>query len=104
MALQASPLEFVLSHADMRAGNLLIGAECSGAEYSVYIVDWDNPALAPREQDLGLVGGCDIWNDPRQAALFYQGYGPAQIDPMALAYYRYERIIQDIALFASSFF
>ncbi len=31
LALQARPLEFVLCHADMHAGNLLIGAEYSGA-------------------------------------------------------------------------
>lgn len=30
--------------------------------------------------------------------LFYQGYGQAQIDPIAMAYYRYERNVMDIAV------
>jgi len=94
IALQARPLEFVLCHADIHAGNLLL--EKGGR---LYIVDWDNPIFAPKERDLALIGGSATWSDPRQVALFYQGYGPAQVDPMALAYYRYERIIQDIAEF-----
>ena len=31
--------------------------------------------------------------------LFYQGYGQTSVNPIGLAYYRYERIIEDIALF-----
>ncbi|MBL8055378.1 MAG: aminoglycoside phosphotransferase family protein [Anaerolineales bacterium] len=83
-------------HADLHAGNLLIGAD--GA---VFIVDWDEPLLAPKERDLMYVGGGLMggWRRPaEETALFYQGYGTAPIDPAALAYYRYERIIQDIAV------
>ena len=32
-----------------------------------------------------------------EESLFYQAYGETQVDPVALTYYRYERIIQDIA-------
>ena len=90
-------LEFVLCHADAHAGNILIDAQ--GA---LYIVDWDNPILAPKERDLMFIGGAQGFRGVTPAeeeTLFYQGYGPAQIDPLALAYYRYERIIQDIAAF-----
>jgi len=31
--------------------------------------------------------------------LFYQGYGATDSDPMALAYYRVERIVEDIAAY-----
>ena len=34
----------------------------------------------------------------QEEALFYQGYGAASIDSYALAYYRYERIIANIAV------
>ncbi len=60
--------EPVLCHTDIHPGNLLLGANDA-----LYIVDWDNPVLAPRERDLMLIGGCAAWNDPRAVALFYQG-------------------------------
>lgn len=92
--LQARPLELVPCHADIHAGNLLIGSDSS-----LYIVDWDGPRLAPREHDLTLIGGCRLWNDPRQIAWFNQGYACANIDRTALAYYRSERVIMDLAEF-----
>jgi len=99
VALQARSLEVVLCHSDMHAGNLLIGANDA-----LYIVDWDNPRFAPKELDLMIVGGCGVWNSAREEALFYQGYGQTEIDRMALAYYRYERIIRDIAEFCQQLF
>lgn len=94
--LQAQAPELVLCHSDLHAGNLLI--EASGA---LYIVDWDDPILAPKERDLMFVGGGQFGNSRtplEEEALFYQGYGRTLLNPVALAYYRYERIIQDIAV------
>ena len=91
------PPEFVLCHADIHAGNVLIQDDGR-----FFIVDWDNPLLAPKERDLmsigaGLMGG---WRSPQEEErLFYQGYGSTTLDPVALAYYRYARIIDDIAVF-----
>jgi spectinomycin phosphotransferase len=96
-ALRGRALELVLCHADLHPGNLLI--EISETGGGVYIVDWDNPSLAPKEHDLMFMGGCPKWSSPQAVARFYQGYGPAEIDPMALAYYRCERIVEDIAAF-----
>ena len=96
-ALQAGSQESVLCHSDLHAGNLLIDA--SG---TFYIVDWDDPILAPKERDLMFIGGAQgfLGHTAREEeTLFYQGYGPTRIDPIALAYYRYERIVQDIAVF-----
>ena len=95
--LQSRPLDFVLCHADAHAGNILV--DDHGA---LYIVDWDNPILAPKERDLMFIGGAQGFRGvtPQQEErLFYRGYGETQVDPDALAYYRYERIIQDIAAF-----
>lgn len=94
LALRSCGLQLVLCHSDIHAGNLLLGVHDA-----LHIVDWDNPTFSPKERDLILVGGSPTWNDPAGEALFYQGYGPTEIDGMALAYYRYERIIQDIAAY-----
>jgi spectinomycin phosphotransferase len=101
-ALQARPPEFILCHSDLHAGNILIAA--AGA---FYIVDWDNPILAPKERDLMFIGGglMGAWRTPQEEeSLFYRGYGQTPVDPIALAYYRYERIIQDIAAFGEQIF
>ncbi|NLF01897.1 MAG: aminoglycoside phosphotransferase family protein [Anaerolineales bacterium] len=94
--LQSRSLPFVLCHADMHPGNLLIADD--GA---VFIVDWDNPVFAPKERDLMAIGAGMGGAEPdsRAEGWFYQGYGQTEVDLMALAYYRYERIIQDLAAF-----
>ena len=96
-ALQARSPECVLCHSDIHAGNILIDANDA-----LYIVDWDNPILAPKERDLMFIGGGQGFaghTAQEEETLFYRSYGQTQIDPIALAYYRYERIIQDIAAF-----
>ena len=88
--------EMVLCHADLHAGNLLIGDDDS-----LYIVDWDTPILAPKERDLMYAGGGQFGNyySPEQEeSMFYAGYGSAAVNDAALAYYRYERIIEDLAV------
>ncbi len=41
------------------------------------------------------------WNEKREETLFYRGYGDAVVDPVVLAYYRYERIVEDFASYVS---
>ncbi len=94
VALQTQNPRFVLCHSDIHAGNLLIDASSR-----LFIVDWDEPILAAKERDLMFIGGGvgSAWYAPKEEALFYQGYGSSEINPVALAYYRFERIVQDIA-------
>ena len=96
-SLARESLELVLCHADIHASNLLVNGRDA-----LYIVDWDDPMLAPKERDLMFIGGAQGfvgYTTQEEEALFYQGYGLAAINWRALAYYRYERIIEDIALY-----
>lgn len=94
---RSRPLKFVLCHSDIHGGNVLV----SGKE-ALYIVDWDDPILAPKERDLMFIGGGvgNVWNKPHEEKLFYQGYGQVDVDWTLLAYYRYERIVEDIAVYS----
>ena len=55
--------------------------------------------MAPKERDLMFIGGgvANIWNNPREEEFFYKGYGNTNINRVILAYYRHERIVEDIA-------
>lgn len=83
-------------HSDIHAGNVLIGNN-----ESLYIVDWDEPIMAPIERDLMFIGGGvgNVWNKEQEIEYFYQGYGEVEINQAILAYYRHERIVEDIAIY-----
>ena len=102
LVIQAQDPEFILCHADIHVGNLLIDENDE-----LYIIDWDTLMFAPKERDLmfvggGLGGGGHTPQD--EISLFYQGYGQTNIDPIALSYYRCERIIEDISIFCRQIF
>ncbi len=94
--LQSRRLEFVLCHADIHTANLLIDNASN-----LFVVDWDQPILAPKERDLMFIGGsiATLAEDTKEH-LFYQGYGRTEINTLSLAYYRYEWVIQDMADYA----
>jgi spectinomycin phosphotransferase len=97
--LQARSIEFVLCHTDIHAGNILIRSD--GQPPLLYIVDWDNPLLAPKERDLMFVGGGidPLWRSKRDESVFYEGYGKTHIDFSGMAYYRCERVIEDLVAY-----
>ena len=94
--LQSKPLELVLCHTDIHGANMLITEN-----NDFYIVDWDAPLLAPKERDLMFIGGGidSIWKSEHDISIFYEGYGKTQIDFPMMAYYRYERVIEDLAAY-----
>lgn len=93
---QARQPEIVLCHADIHVWNVLVDRRGR-----LHIVDWDETILAPRERDLMHQVESARPSGPVDAdeALFRQGYGPVEIDPVILAYYRYEWVVQEIAEF-----
>lgn len=103
LEVQSQSLGFVLCHTDIHGGNILICrvGQLPHPTEKIYIVDWDNPLLAPKERDLMFIGGGidEIWKTKRDETVFYEGYGKTEINIAALAYYRYERIIVDLVEF-----
>ena len=99
--MQETNLEFILCHADIHIANLLLSDDDK-----IYIVDWDETMMAPKERDLLFVIG-SIFNDSsagRWEQLFFEGYGKTEVDPLALAYYRYDWCVEDMGEFAKDVF
>jgi spectinomycin phosphotransferase len=89
-------LDYVLCHSDIHPGNIYIDVHGP-----LFIVDWDWATISPKERDLMHIGGGHVFmghSTPEVEELFYRGYGQAPVDPIALAYYRYERNILAVEL------
>jgi spectinomycin phosphotransferase len=94
--LASRSTEMVLCHSDIHPGNLFIDKNGT-----LFIVDWDSPVLAPKERDLMFIGGGQGYvgvNDQEEEAHFYRYYNPSAVDPLAMAYYRYERNLYDLSV------
>ncbi len=96
--LKAEARSFIVCHADIHVGNVLVEVQTE----ALYVVDWDTLIQAPVERDLMFVGGGlggGSHTAEQEEALFYEGYGKAEVDPVALTYYRFERIVQDFVAY-----
>jgi spectinomycin phosphotransferase len=89
----------VVCHADPHLGNVLVDDEGG-----VWLLDWDDVVLGPREQDLLFVldGGVLAFAPvtAAQTEAFFTGYGPVEIHRHALAYHRSLRALEDLVDFA----
>ncbi len=97
--LDGLSLDLVLCHADLHTNNVLVDDQGR-----LFIVDWDQPILAPKECDLQFFTVGDYVTNEREEALFFQGYGKTDVDLLVMAYYRYERVMEDLAAFAERVF
>jgi spectinomycin phosphotransferase len=99
--LRQVSLPFVLCHADLHTWNVLL--DTTG---QMWIVDWDETVLAPKERDLMfVVGGIGRGLvSPRETVCFFEGYGESTIDPLALTYYRYAWAVQDMVAYGERVF
>ncbi|SCF04876.1 spectinomycin phosphotransferase [Micromonospora viridifaciens] len=92
--LRDRPAELVVCHGDPHLGNVLLGPD-----EQVWLIDWDDAVLAPRECDLMFVfgGGPVFAFDSRlDEAAFRAGYGPVEPDPVRLAYHLGVRALDDL--------
>lgn len=87
---QAEP--HVICHADLHPSNII-----RGYDGRVFIIDWDDVMLAPKERDFLFVGDPPSDTASRERiAPFFQGYWQVEIDWVALTYYRCERVVTDV--------
>ncbi|MCI4061126.1 phosphotransferase [Micromonospora sp. R77] len=92
--LRERPADLVLCHGDPHLGNLLLGPD-----RQVWLIDWDDAVLAPRERDLMFVLGGGPAFAPAAGvdeAAFLAGYGPVRPDPVRLAYHLGVRALDDM--------
>src|SRR6266699_2709299 len=82
--LQRRSGPYVICHADLHARNLI-----RNRAGQVFVIDWDEVMLAPKERDFLFVR-------PPHADAFFQGYGQVEIDWVALTYFLWERVVQDL--------
>jgi spectinomycin phosphotransferase len=97
-ALAARALPLVPCHADMHTGNLIV--EPDGR---LWVIDWDEVVLAPKERDLMFAVGGGISTElvsPEATTRFLEGHGPVEPDVEALAYYRHSWAVQDVGGYA----
>lgn len=86
--LRAVSPDRVLCHADIHKANIMIDEAAA-----IHIVDWDEAVIAPKERDLMFF--VTDGHAPEAVAAFLCGYGQRDVDPIGLAYYRYDWVLQE---------
>ena len=87
--------EHVLCHADPNKANIFVTND-----NEIVLIDWDGVMLAPRERDLMFFTG-------KEQEYFMSGYSKNQqfrINALAIAYYKYEWVVQEIGDYGTQIF
>ena len=99
-ALQRQSGPQVICHADLHPSNMI-----RGQANQVFVIDWDDVMLAPKERDFIFINDARAnLSTQHDSTPFFQGYGQKEIDWIALTYYLWERIIQDVIAYAEEVF
>ena len=96
-ALTRQPPPFTLCHADIHSANIIIDRHDL-----IRIVDWDEAVIAPVERDLMF-----FLLDGQERAFeeaFFAGYGDCAVNWLALAYYKYDWVVQEFADYGARVF
>jgi len=95
--LTADPPPFALCHADIHTANIILDSQCE-----LRIVDWDETVIAPKERDLMFF----VEDGHRRAETdaFFAGYDGGEINWLALAYYKYDWVVQEFADYGERIF
>jgi spectinomycin phosphotransferase len=87
---------YVICHADIHPSNII-----RDDQGRVFVVDWDDVMLAPKEHDFLFVEDPPGMAASADGSPFFEGYGTVGIDWRALAYFRWERVVQDLLEYAN---
>ncbi len=87
--------ELVLCHADPNQSNIFVTNE-----NEIVLIDWDGVMLAPRERDLMFFTG----KDQNQFMSGYDNNQHFNINALAIAYYKYEWVVQEIGDYGMQIF
>jgi spectinomycin phosphotransferase len=84
----------VVCHADPHAGNIVLGPDTE-----VWLLDWDDAELAPREADLmfalgGVLAFAPITADEQRP--FFEGYGTTDWNKDLIGYFQCVRALVDV--------
>lgn len=95
--LAADPPPFALCHADIHTANIIVDSLGE-----IRIVDWDEALFAPKERDLMFF--VDDGHEARETDAFFAGYGGCEINWLALAYYKYDWVVQEFGDYGERIF